>query len=619
MSLDDVRTLHLVETTEDAMDCLRWLSDKDKIGFDTEGTGLSPETDRVRLVQIGDRHEGWAIPYELNAMLVHDIVKRFEGTYLMFNAPYDVAMMRSSGCPVPIHMVEDVRLKAHVLSSTGPLALKKLCEMHVDPAAAALQDDLSAVFAKHKWDWATIPWNFEQYWLYGAMDPVLTFQLDEVLDPEVRRTAPDSYDLEMSAAWPVEQMMRNGVYLDQPYVRGKLEQHEVEAAGLLEQCLAEHGIRPGSNTAVEQALLADGVDLTRYGSMLGRSGHYSVAKHILERVDHPLAKLVTEYRRVTKLTGTYLNPYLKLVGPDGRIHPKVNTVGGLAKNPFEPGGGKGVRTGRMSSNDPNLQNVPMRTEEGKAIRRSFKAMCHERCGCGREHVWMKCDFDQIEQRVMAYMSRDPGMIEAFHSPLDYFVAIGQQLFNDPDFQKSDPRRQSIKNAAYADIYGAGPEKFAITAKMMTEWGEPDVDTARDFLIKMHNRFPGPPTFSRKVINQANIRYRLEGEAYVRSPLTGRKLVADRGKFYTLVNYLIQGMAGELLKMKIRDASASGLDPYMVLAVHDEIDLDVPEHEADDVIDTLHEIFNDDEILAPVPVSASVEVGDTWGTVKELEA
>lgn len=618
MSLDDVRTLHLVETTEDAMECLRWMSNKDKIGFDTEGTGLSPEKDRVRLVQVGDQYEGWAIPYEMNSMLVHDIVKRFQGTYLMFNAVYDVAMMRSSGCPIPIHQVEDVRLKAHVLSSTGPLALKKLCEMHVDPAAANLQDDLKAVFAERGWNWATIPWDFEPYWMYGALDPVLTYQLDDVLDPEVRRTAPASYDLEMSAAWPVERMMRNGVFLDQPYVTGKLAEYETEAAGLLDECLKEYGLRPGSNTQVEQALLASGVDLARY-STLGRSGHYSVAKHILDKIDHPLAKLVCEYRRVTKLSGTYLGPYLRVVGPDGRIHPKINTVGGIAKNPFEPGGGQGVRTSRMSGSDPNLQNVPMRTEEGKAVRRSFKAMCSERCGCGNEHVWLKCDFDQIEQRVMAYMSRDPGMIEAFHSPEDYFVAIGQQLFNEPDFKKSDPRRQSIKNAAYADIYGAGPEKFAITAQMMTEWGEPDVDTARAFLIQMHDKFPGPPAFSRKVINQANIRYKLEGEAYVRSPLTGRKLVADRGRFYALVNYLIQGMAGELLKMKIRDASSAGLDPYMVLAVHDEIDLDVPKHEADDVIDTLHEIFNDTEILAPVPVSASVEMGPTWGEVKEVDA
>jgi DNA polymerase I len=615
MSLDDVRTLHLVETTEDAFDCLRWMSTKDKIGFDTEGTGLSPEVDRVRLVQVGDRHEGWAIPYEWNSMLVHDIVKRFEGTYLMFNAPYDVAMMRSSGIQIPLHMVEDVRLKAHVLSSTGPLALKKLCEMHVDPAAADLQDDLKGVFAQKGWNWATIPWNFQQYWLYGAMDPVLTYQLDDVLDPEVRRTAPDSYDLEMSVAWPVERMMRNGVYVDQQYVTGYLAELSARADELLNECVTEFNVRPGSNFQVEETLLRDGVVLGH----IGKNGHYSVAASVLSKVDHPLAKLVLEYRSVTKLTGTYLEPYQRVIGPDGRIHPKINTVGGVAKNPFEPGGGKGVRTGRMSGSDPNLQNVPMRTEEGKRIRRSFKAMCSERCGCGREHVWLKCDFDQIEQRVMAYMSRDPGMIEAFLSPVDYFVAIGQQLFDEPDFIKEDPRRQKIKNAAYADIYGAGPEKFAITAGMLNGWGDPDVDAAREFLSQMHEKFPGPPRFSRKVIQQANVRFKTEGQAYVRSPLTGRKLVADPGKFYALVNYLIQGMAGELLKMKIRDASAAGLDPYMVLAVHDEIDLDVPKHEADDVIDTLHEIFNDTEILAPVPVSASVEMGPNWGQVKEIES
>jgi DNA polymerase-1 len=135
---------------------------------------------------------------------------------------------------------------------------------------------------------------------------------------------------------------------------------------------------------------------------------------------------------------------------------------------------------------------------------------------------------------------------------------------------------------------------------------------------MHDTYPGPPEFSRKVIKKANIRYRQEGEAYIRSPLTNRKMVADRGKFYALVNYLIQMMAGELLKMKINEADAAGLSPYMVLAVHDEIDLDVPESQLDEVIEILNDVFNDHDVLS-VPVTASVEVGPSWGEVKEIES
>jgi DNA polymerase-1 len=617
VSLDDVRTLHLVETTEDAMDCLRWLSNKPKIGFDTEGTGLKPERDRVRLVQIGDREEGWAIPYELNQMLVEDIVKRFEGSYLMFNAPYDVAMMRSSGIQMPIERVEDVRLKAHVLSSTGPLALKKLCAMHVDPAAANLQDDLAAVFAKHHWSWATIPWNFKAYWMYGALDPVLTYQLDEIVSPLVQESAPASYDLEMAAAWPVERMMRNGAAVDRPYVTTYLSELTQRAEKLLMTATTDYGVRPGSGTQVADALIKDGVDLWRRT----KSGLFQMDKVVLGEViskyDHPLAKIVLEYRQITKMTGTYLETYLDLSEQDGRIHPSINTVGGVAKNPFENGGDQGVRTGRMSGSDPNLQNVPMRTAEGKKIRKSFVPQCTERCGCGEPHAWIKCDFDQIEQRVMAHMCGDQGMREAFLSPVDFFVSMGQTMFTEPDFQKSDPRRQLIKNAAYANIYGAGPDKFAVTAGLFDEQGEPDIDRARAFMLSMNDAFPGPQNFSRRVIREANVRYRNEGEAYVRSPLTGRKLVADRGKFYALVNYLIQGMAGELLKMKIVEADAAGLSPYMVLAVHDEIDLDVPVSQVDDVIGVLGDIFNDHKVLK-VPVTAGIEVGPSWGAVDDVE-
>jgi DNA polymerase-1 len=617
MSLDDVESLHLVETTDDAMDCLRWLSTKNKIGIDTEGTGLKPERDRVRLAQVGDGRQGFAIPFELNSMLVHDIVKRFEGTYLLFNAPYDVAMLRSSGVQLPIERCEDVRLKAHVISSTGPLALKKLCAMHVDPSAADLQDDLSAIFAKKHWNWATVPWNLREYWMYGALDSVLTYQLDEIVDPLVQASAPVSYDLEMASAWPVERMMRNGAAVDRPYVTRYLSELTQRAEKLLMICMQEYGVRPGSSTQVAERLIRDGVDLWKRT----KTGMYQVDKFVLQDViskyDHPLAKAVLEYRQVSKMTGTYLETYLDLSEHDGRIHPSINTVGGVAKNPFESGGERGVRTGRMSGSDPNLQNVPMRTTEGKKIRKSFVAHCSERCGCGKQHVWMKCDFDQIEQRVMAHMSGDQGMREAFLSPVDFFVAMGQTLFSEPDFQKEDPRRQLIKNAAYANVYGAGPDKFAVTAGLVNGFGDPDVDRAREFMISMNKSFPGPQNFSRKVIREANIRYRNEGEAYVRSPLTGRKLVADTGKFYALVNYLIQGMAGELLKMKIVEADAAGLSQFMVLAVHDEIDLDVPVDRADEVIEILRDVFNDEKILR-VPVTAGIEVGRSWGEVEDVE-
>jgi DNA polymerase I len=617
MSLDDVESLHLVETTEDAMEFLRWLSTKDRIGIDTEGTGLKPERDRVRLVQAGDGKQGWAIPFELNPMLVHDLVKRFEGTYVLFNAVYDVAMLRSSGVRLPVQRCEDVRLKAHVISSTGPLALKKLAAMHVDPAAANLQDDLAAVFAKHHWNWATIPWNFREYWMYGALDPVLTIQLDDIIDPLVQQSAPASYDLEMAAAWPVERMMRNGAAADRPYITRYLSELTQRAEKLLITCTQEYGVRPGSSAQVADRLVKDGVDLWKRT----KSGLLQMDKFVLGDViakyDHPLAKMVLEYRQITKMTGTYLENYLDLSEQDGRVHPSINTVGGVAKNPFEPGGEQGVRTGRMSASDPNLQNVPMRTTQGKKIRKGFKAQCSERCGCGEEHVWIKCDFDQIEQRVMAHMSRDPGMKEAFLSGVDYFVAMGQRMFDEPGFQKEDSRRQLLKNAAYADIYGAGPEKFAITAGLLNGFGDPDVDRARDFMINMHDTYPGPPKFSKRVIKEANVRYRNEGQAYVRSPLTGRKLVADRGKFYALVNYLIQGMAGELLKMKIVEADAAGLSQYMVLAVHDEIDLDVPVSQAENVINTLQDVFNDQEILW-VPVTAGIEVGPSWGQVQDVD-
>jgi DNA polymerase-1 len=171
------------------------------------------------------------------------------------------------------------------------------------------------------------------------------------------------------------------------------------------------------------------------------------------------------------------------------------------------------------------------------------------------------------------------------------------------------------NSAYASIYGAGPDKFALMTGMVDGFGDPDIAQAQAFLKSMDDMYPGPGRFTKAVIKQGNKRFREEGAAYVRSPLTGRRVVAEPGRFYALVNYIIQMMAGEILKMKIVEADAAGLGQYMVMPVHDEIDLDVPTADLPGVVDTLHEVFNDSDLLT-VPVTASVETGPNWGEVKE---
>lgn len=585
-----------MDNVETAYECKRWLSTIDRVAVDTESTGLDKDTDRARLVQLGDARTAYVIPIEWDGWgaLVIELLSNFTGEYVLHNCVYDDAMLYNSlKVRLPQNRTHDTRFQAHVLESTGSLALKKLATKHVDPRAAMLQDDLTDVFSRGGWTWATIPWNMEQYWLYAGLDTILTYQLDEYQRPIVQREAPASYELELAVAWVCERMERRGVRVDREYTESlsrDLEEYVEQAEAW---CRSHYGVYPGSNNAVVRRLQRDGVEFTRYTG----GGAISLDKHVLGALDHPLAQTVLGRRQAQKMNSTYLANYLTMSARDGRIHPSINTIGGTDKNPYEPGGGgKGVRTGRMSSSNPNIQNVPVRGRTSTKIRRCFVP--------DEGHVWIKADFSQIEMRAMAHMSRDERMIEAFKSEGDFFVNLGKDIFGDPNFQKSDPRRQLIKNGGYAKIYGAGIPKFAATA------GVPE-DEARTFMRTFDTTYPGVPRWIRQVEREAQQRLDEEGEAYVRSPLTNRKHVADAGKLYTLVNFELQGMAAEIMKMKIVELDQADLGEYMLFPVHDEQDLSVPRDELDDVMHVINQVMNDDQLLT-VPITTSVDVGPHWG-------
>jgi DNA polymerase-1 len=595
VGLDGI-AVHLVDNVETAYECKRWLSTHDKIALDSESTGLNKDTDHARLIQLGDDRESYVIPVEYPgwAGLALELLQQYEGRYVLHNMTFDNAMIYNAlGIRLPEDRCDDTRLKTHVVSSTGSLALKNLAVKHVDPRAKMFQDQLGdALGTGGGWTWATVPITYEPFWSYSGVDTILTYQYDEYIDPIVQREAPASYELELAVAWVCERMERKGALVDRAYVEAFAAelQRYVDEAELW--CSKNYGLYPGSNRDVIRYFQSQNYQFTKYT----KNGDFALDKFVLREMNHPLAEVVLNRRRAQKMVSTYLSTYLEASQRDGRVHPSINTVGGMGQNPFEPGGASGVRTGRMSSSNPNIQNVPVRGAMSKKIRRSFIAP--------DDSVWVKCDADQIEMRVMADMSGDQGMIDAFRSDGDFFVNIGRNLFKEPNFQKSDPRRQLIKNGGYAKIFGAGIEKFAATAGVTEQ-------AAADFMRDFDALYPNVPRWIRKVDRDARERLALEGEAYIRSPLTGRKHTASERKLYPLINYVIQGTAAEILKMKIIGADNAGLGPYMIWPVHDEIDLEVPHNDLNDVLVTLKDVVNDDRLLS-VPLTWSAEVGPNWG-------
>lgn len=605
--LGDVQ-LNLVQSLDDALALKTWLSeDRGRDGmlsFDTETTGLSPATDRVRLVQIGDANTGWAIPFVEWRGLVKEIIDQWQGDWVMHNAKYDVAMMdQGEGIRFPLHRVHDTRYMCHILNPLEPTALKWQAGKYIDPKAAAMQRQLDELLDANRYSWETIPITREgpasAYWVYGALDPVLTYRLWQRHWPLVKAEAPMAYDIELAVAWVTMFMERRGVRVDREFTAQKDIEFELEFNELTKRCHDEWNVAPNSSSGIVKVLLDDGVRLEK----MTAGGAYSLDKEVLDSLDHPLARLVKRRRRLEKMRSTYIRRFMQYSERDGRLHPRINTIGGSGKSARESGGMSGVKTSRMSMDSPNLQQLPRGDDDiTSAIRNCIVS--------SEDSTLVMTDADQIEMRVMAHLCGDEGMREAFLGELDFFTNLARTIYHDPDLVKSDPRRQITKNYGYASIYGAGIPKLAKTAGVSEE-------EMRIFDSLFNTTYPGVRMMKDRTAREAMRRLREEGVAYSRSPLTNRKYAAADRKEHALVNYTIQGMSAEILKINILRLHAAGLGDYMLLPIHDEVILDVPDDELRDVIQVVHETVNDDQLLT-VPLTWGVATGKRWGEKKDYD-
>jgi DNA polymerase-1 len=583
MTLDDVQ-LHLVETLDDALALNDWFlrgpQQHGKIAVDTETTGLSPEQDFVRTVQVGDMTAGWCLPWEGWSGLFTDIMSRFNGNQIqMHNAPFDFAFINKMGHRLPRHLITDSRVMAHILEPNLPTALKKQASRHVDPAAGAPQKELDEAITRL--GWGGVPIKFGPFWQYAALDPVLTAYLTDILSQ--RLTTWDgwkAFEVENSVQWVLEQMMRRGLQVDVSYAK----EQQVKFLDYCEKaekwCRDQYGVSPGSNAAVVGVLQKAGYEFTKSTA----AGAVALDKEVLGGIDHPLAQTVLKRRQLQKLATTYLDHYIHgSIG--GLVHPSINS--------------KGARTSRMSVSSPNMQNLP-RVTEGNPAANIVRNCITARAG----HTLVFCDFAQVETRLLAHLSKDPGLISAFHSPDDFFVTLARTIFRDDTITKKSPQRNVIKTWVYATIYGAGVEKQAQSAGV----------SVREMVAinaTIQRSYPGIKKFQDHVATTVATNRRNTGEGFIICPLSGRRHVTDKGQDYAAVNYLIQGMAAFFFKMKLLELDAAGLGEWMILPVHDEIILDVPNEEVDNVCRVLTKVMNDREAFS-VPIEAEVSIGPRWG-------
>jgi DNA polymerase-1 len=241
-----------------------------------------------------------------------------------------------------------------------------------------------------------------------------------------------------------------------------------------------------------------------------------------------------------------------------------------------------AKTGRMSITEPALQTLP----RGPEIRDCFIP--------AEGHKLISADYDQIEYRLFAHFAAEQTMLEAIRNGEDLHQATADAL---------GVPRQVGKGANFATLFGAGLEKFASSTGLSVE----DAQPIRERYLE---RFPGVRTFMKTMESVAKQRLENEGLAYVRTP-AGRRLTPDEDQYYTLVNYICQGTAAEVLKEAMLDLDAAGLGDFVLLPVHDELIFDVPADAVDEAADAIEDAMNNYKFSAPLTVGVDV-LPERWG-------
>jgi DNA polymerase-1 len=424
--------------------------------------------------------------------------------------------------------------------------------------------------------------------LAGQLAPILRGLLDKEQLTEVYRT------LEMPLIPVLIEVERAGVRVDSAALESQSRQVEAELSRLMKRIHELAGTEFNINSPKQLAeVLFDRMQLPVL-KRTGTSRAPSTAVEVLEELalNHELPKLILDWRGLMKLKGTYIDALPELVNPDtGRVHTSFNQAV--------------AATGRLSSSDPNLQNIPIRTELGRAIRGAFIAE--------PGNVLISADYSQIELRVLAHMAEEETLIQAFQRGDDIHTQTALKMFGTESGRDPYALRATAKMINYALLYGKTAFTLAKDIGVTPQ-------AAQEFIDAYFAGFPRVRGFIERTLEEGRT------SGFVRTMFGRRRLVPDlmsrdfqrrSAAERAAVNMPIQGTAADIMKRAMVDvhrALAGAPEARMILTVHDELVFEVPEARADHYAEIVREGMQSAAVLK-VPLDVDVGIGRSWKEAK----
>ena len=318
---------------------------------------------------------------------------------------------------------------------------------------------------------------------------------------------------------------------------------------------------------------------------------YSTSAEVLEKLKpyHPIIEDILDYRQVAKLKGTYADGLVKVAGADGKIHTNFKQTG--------------TATGRLSSTEPNLQNIPIKTELGREFRRYFVPQSND-------YVLIDADYSQIELRLLADISGDGNMIEAFKSGEDIHTATASKVFGVSPDDVTIELRKRAKAVNFGIVYGIGDFSLSQDLKI-------NRNQAREYIDNYLATYAGVDAYLKNIVISAYdcgyVTTAFGRRRYI-PELEGHNKMLQKFGERVAMNSPIQGTAADIIKIAMINVDSrlkkSGLDAKLILQVHDELLIEAHRDDADEALDILREEM-ENAVKLSVPLDVEVGVGDTW--------
>ncbi|MGH7739002.1 MAG: DNA polymerase I [bacterium] len=586
-------------TEDDIEKALAQAARADWVAVDTETTGLDPLTvDIVGVSLAWKEKEAVFIPFnqKLGKAKVLKLVKPFlEDPKIQKggqNSKYDWAVFKSHGIQ-PQGFAFDTMLESFLLdSSYRQHNLDAIALKHFGYTKISTQALIGS--GKKQVTMDLVP--LEAITQYACEDADFTLRAHNLFTPRLKKEGLDPlyHEVELPLVMVLEEMERAGICVDVKLLRELSGEAENELKKLTKKIFKEAGeeFTIGSPQQLGKILFEKMQVQKIAGTRVKKTKTgYATDVDVLEALKGiPIADMVLDYRQLSKLKNTYLDVLPEMVHPkDGRIHTSYSQAV--------------AATGRLSSNDPNLQNIPIRSELGRKVRAAFVPK-------DSKHVLISADYSQIELRVLAHITGDENLIKTFKNDEDVHRRTASLIFGVPMEQVTSTQRNQAKTINFGVIYGMGPQRLAReNGVSMAE--------AKKFIEDYFAKYPGIQKFTEEQVQKA------KDEGYVSTILGRKRLLPDIqspniglriNAEHMAVNSPIQGSAADLIKIAMirlqEKIKTKKMKTVMLLQVHDELVFEAPKGEVEEAGDLItHEMEN--AMKLKVPLKVDVGVGKNW--------